>query len=329
MFLRSITDKFSRVCANCYRHARRYLEIYLPNAGFEVSTTNRYLRASDKPEACIISLRNWIPGEIIAHLRGATVILTREEDAQFQANGQDFSILHSSRLNAMCLFLGPARFVNHDCHSNTTFTATREAVTLKVRKPIQKGEEVTTYYGANYFGEGNCECLCHSCENDGVGAYADMKESTEDALSVSSSQSSVSSSQRRLRSSILLNGRRNADYVIASNRFNGTSSPTPSLTNGHSNGYALLPIVSAVTPKKSRKIIQMESECAICKAHIIQDPDESYYMPYYCRRCQRHAKLYRFRWPKREKSHEADTDGMMSDDEAMGYQLTPRKKLQF
>ena len=37
---------------------------------------------------------------------------------------------------------------------------------------ISIGDEMTTYYSASYFGEGNRECLCKSCEANGRGFYA-------------------------------------------------------------------------------------------------------------------------------------------------------------
>jgi hypothetical protein len=83
-----------------------------------------------------------------------------------------FSIVESARLGP-CMYLGPGRFVNHDCQPNCQLTAkSGMAMTFRVVKDIQVGEELTTFYGPNYFGVGNCECLCATCERYGEGWYA-------------------------------------------------------------------------------------------------------------------------------------------------------------
>jgi histone-lysine N-methyltransferase SUV420H len=39
-----------------------------------------------------------------------------------------------------------------------------DVICFKALKPIDVNEEITTYYGDNYFGVGNQECLCATCE---------------------------------------------------------------------------------------------------------------------------------------------------------------------
>lgn len=87
-----------------------------------------------------------------------------EEDA-FTHGATDFSIIYSSRVGGMSLLLGPARFVNHDCEPNAKFVTTnKDNVTLVVERDVDVGEEVTVKYADDYFGEGNKECLCRTCE---------------------------------------------------------------------------------------------------------------------------------------------------------------------
>ena len=63
------------------------------------------------------------------------------------------------------MFLGPARFANHDCDSNARLKPQGDdSMMVFALKNIEIGEEITVSYGDNYFGPDNCECLCHTCE---------------------------------------------------------------------------------------------------------------------------------------------------------------------
>lgn len=164
-------------------HLRKYLNIYLPEAGFEICSTDRY--PGPKAESCIIANRPWKVGEVIHHLSGTLVAMTEEEE-DFYETGQDFSILHSSRLDAMCLFLGPARFINHDCDPNGEFRTDGKSIALKLIKPVGIGEEITVSYSSSYFGPGNTDCLCRTCEHNGKGAYdksSEKRTTVQDRLS--------------------------------------------------------------------------------------------------------------------------------------------------
>ena len=77
--------------------------------------------------------------------------------------------------NAAGLFLGPGRFVNHDCDANTqfkNFEGREQRVGFVATRNISRGEEITTFYGRDYFGDGNENCLCKTCETRGQGGYA-------------------------------------------------------------------------------------------------------------------------------------------------------------
>ncbi len=152
------------------RHMRRYLSMYLPNAGYEVARTYRY-KISGKAEACLRATKQWNVGDQIKDCTGIIAELTHN-DEEFLKD-RDFSVLFSSRGNCMCLFLGPARFVNHDCKSNCEFVSIAEdGIAFKVLRDIAPGEEITAFYGEDYFGEGNCECLCSTCELSQRGGFA-------------------------------------------------------------------------------------------------------------------------------------------------------------
>ncbi|KAJ9299659.1 hypothetical protein DTO271G3_2543 [Paecilomyces variotii] len=145
------------------RHLRKYILIYLPECPFEVTTTNRY--TITEHEAAICARKFIKKGEEIKYLSGTLVAMTREEEMDLDMKSKDFSIVMSSRKKTPSLFLGPARFANHDCNANGRLvTRGSEGMQVIAARDIHIGEEITVSYGEDYFGEDNCECLCLTCE---------------------------------------------------------------------------------------------------------------------------------------------------------------------
>ncbi|RJE25176.1 SET domain protein [Aspergillus sclerotialis] len=145
------------------RHLRKYIQIYLPDCPFEVTTTNRYTITNHEAAVCA---RKFIKkGQEIKYLSGTLVAMTREEEKDLDLSRKDFSIVMSSRRRTPSLFLGPARFANHDCNANgRLMTRGPEGMQVMATRDIYVGEEITVSYGADYFGIDNCECLCFTCE---------------------------------------------------------------------------------------------------------------------------------------------------------------------
>lgn len=167
------------------RHLRRYMQIYLPDCPFEVAATNRYTIFQE--EACISARRFIKSNETIKYLAGIQVVITAEEEAELSERKKDFSIIVSSRKKEVNLFMGPARFSNHDCDANARLVTTGQAgIEIIATKSIGVGEEITVTYGDSYFGEDNCECLCKTCEDNLVNGWAPadgvvpVKQSVED-----------------------------------------------------------------------------------------------------------------------------------------------------
>ncbi|KAF8941626.1 Histone-lysine N-methyltransferase set9 [Dissophora ornata] len=163
-------------------HARRYLNIYLPTAGFEISQTDRYSAVTNKSEACVIANRPFEVGLELRYCAGTIANLNEQEEKDLENRTSDFSVIKTSR-RGTCLFLGPARFVNHDCEPNCSFmSAGANVIYFKVLKSINVNDEITTHYGDNYFGVNNQECLCATCERRGEGGYKKTKSTATEAL---------------------------------------------------------------------------------------------------------------------------------------------------
>lgn len=145
------------------RHLRKYINIYLPDCSFEVATTTRYTITT--AEACVKARRFIRRGEIIKYLSGIQVEMSEKEEEELSSR-TDFSIVISSRRKRPSLFLGPARFANHDCHSNAKLnTSGPHGIHIVACKDIEVGDEITVTYGEDYFGIDNRECLCATCES--------------------------------------------------------------------------------------------------------------------------------------------------------------------
>lgn len=172
------------------RHLRRYVNIYLPDCPFEVTTTNRYTITSH--EASVTARRDINAREEIKYLTGVQVAMTEEQEKTLELQRKDFSLVYSSRRKTRSLFLGPARFANHDCDPNARLaTKGYDGMQIVAVKPIDGGEEITVSYGDDYFGDDNEECLCHTCEKRQQNGWAPMKrveESDEEADDTDSEQ---------------------------------------------------------------------------------------------------------------------------------------------
>ncbi|OOF92406.1 hypothetical protein ASPCADRAFT_152984 [Aspergillus carbonarius ITEM 5010] len=162
------------------RHLRKYIQMYLPDSPFEVTTTNRYMVTEH--EAAICARKFIKQGQEIKYLSGTLVSMTREEEQDLDLKRKDFSIVMSSRRKTPSFFLGPARFANHDCNANGRLvTRGMEGMQVVAIRNIHIGEEITVSYGDDYFGIDNCECLCLTCERAVRNGWAPQLDSDEES----------------------------------------------------------------------------------------------------------------------------------------------------
>ena len=137
--------------------------MYTCDCPFEVASTNRYTIFTQ--EACVVARQRIKKGETVKHLSGTLVPITVEEEKDLDLTKRNFSIVMSSRKKTPSIFLGPARFANHDCDANGRLvTRGTDGMEVVAARNIEVGDEITVSYGEGYFGPNNEECLCHTCE---------------------------------------------------------------------------------------------------------------------------------------------------------------------
>lgn len=147
------------------RQLQSYLQIYTSECPFRIGESE-CLSGIDR-EAAVFAKMGFKKGEIIRFLSGVCVPLTKEEETQLQSSGQDFSILQSTRYEPAAMFLGPARFVNHDCRANSEIIRPNSSTAYVVAvHEILEGDEITVFYGKDYFGNNNEACRCLSCSTE-------------------------------------------------------------------------------------------------------------------------------------------------------------------
>lgn len=130
------------------KHLRKYVNIYLPDCPFEVSSTNRYTVVTHE---AAVTARTFIKkGQTVKYLCGIQVLMTEEEEEHIKHSRRDFSIVVSSRSRMPSLFLGPARFANHDCGANARLMTTgRDGMDIIALQDIEVGDEITVTYGTS------------------------------------------------------------------------------------------------------------------------------------------------------------------------------------
>ncbi|KAL7751306.1 histone lysine methyltransferase Set9 [Sorochytrium milnesiophthora] len=300
-------------------HFARYLRMYLPLAGYEVMQTLRYMSVTNRHEAALIADRDWALGDELKHCTGYIVALTHEQEQELLRDGRDFSVMHSSRKDAMCLFLGPARLVNHDCDPNVQFVSLgRNTVCFRVIKPIKAGDEITTNYGDDYFDYQNKACLCETCAKLHRGAFTGLNGTSSLAKTRADSQNGNSSDaeddtapavvHRRAKQTAKFNLAQSAQEFASPTVQKSTKRRTvsPDGTTSErlvdvSELYAnsATPLSQPLHPAAGKSLVLPNKvTCSICrfKVYTYSVSDVGHVQ---CHKCLRHQALFGMPWPTR------------------------------
>ncbi|KAK1676256.1 histone-lysine N-methyltransferase SET9 [Colletotrichum godetiae] len=265
------------------RHMRRYIQIYLPDCPFEVNSTNRYTIVSH--EAAITARRFIRRNETIKYLAGTQVNISPEEEREMTARKKDFSIIISARNKCASLFMGPARFANHDCGANAKLMTTSSAtIEIIATRNIDVGEEITVTYAENYFGEDNCECLCRTCEDRCANGWAPAEGEVVVKKSIEESALDGYSLRRRRRDDSAGPSSRTPSVTpdirprVSKSRLRSGKPGRDSLAVGSPMSDALSPekkqsfdslVTPPITPSKRRKISAKQAASARQEAIVM------------------------------------------------------------
>uniref|UniRef100_A0A915DGQ0 Histone-lysine N-methyltransferase Suv4-20 n=1 Tax=Ditylenchus dipsaci TaxID=166011 RepID=A0A915DGQ0_9BILA len=167
--------KNAKELENFREHLLRFLTMFDVMAGFTIRPSYRY-SAENCVGGMLIATRNWFKGEVIESLFGVIGELSREEEQELlRKDVNDFSVMFSTRKRKAQLWLGPGAYINHDCKPNCKFVPDGHTALIKVLRDIKAGEEITCFYGENFFGDANERCECSTCERRTKGAYGPPK----------------------------------------------------------------------------------------------------------------------------------------------------------
>ena len=156
------------------KHIETYLKGLTVEAGFQLEKDNRFVMENCQG-AKIVATQHWNKGEEI--LCGSTCKVNKAQERELMLRGVGTSCMLKSSWSSSCqVVFGPITLTNHSCVPNCEFDSLgSKMVSLRAIKDIQPGEELTIFYGSNYFDKNNKGCQCSDCEENKKGYFRKLK----------------------------------------------------------------------------------------------------------------------------------------------------------
>ena len=154
-------------------HVEKYLKGHTIEAGFKLEPDDRFIMENCQG-AKVVATKRWLKGQDI--LVGPTCKINKEQERQLTLRGVDTScMLRSSRSKCTQVVFGPITLTNHSCVANCDFVSKGKTVSLQAIRDIEPGEELTYFYGEDYFDRNNKGCQCSDCKEKKKGYFRKLK----------------------------------------------------------------------------------------------------------------------------------------------------------
>ncbi|CAP23921.1 Protein CBR-SET-4 [Caenorhabditis briggsae] len=161
-------------------HIIRFLNVFHHDSGYTIQECTRYSLEGNQG-AKLVATRAWYRGDKIQRLSGVVCLLsTQDEDTILQPEGSDFSVMYSNRKRCSTLWLGPGAYINHDCRPTCEFVSHGSTAHIRVLRDMVAGDEITCFYGSEFFGPKNMDCECLTCEKTKRGKFSTSDEEEND-----------------------------------------------------------------------------------------------------------------------------------------------------
>lgn len=160
-------------------HVLRFLHMFSDKSGFTIEPCTRYL-AEQNQGAKLVATKTWQRGDKLNRLCGVICEMTEKEEEQLlRKDENDFSVMYSTRKQCAQLWLGPGAYINHDCKPSCKFVPDGKTAYIQALRDLRPGDEITCFYGEDFFGDNNERCECFTCERRGQGAFLAIDENSD------------------------------------------------------------------------------------------------------------------------------------------------------